>query len=274
MSRLNCSEKSADVFSISPKKKGISMMIAAWEVDRRLVVRFATMAAFCVAVSPVFNRAAAAQEAATEEAPAASPKAYASDPAEKLVNLGPGVHKVDKNDDGSVKRLVTIGQARISTALGKAKGIERARRAAALGADAEFSKWLKSKVTVAESEDSEDIILLENDGGKVPKETGKAVEKTSRKMELFSEALLRGLQVIHVDQDPDSEMLTVIKGWKADTAEGTKKVAALMADDGDAAGGGGLAGTGGGGAAGKVGPDGKPYEKKSTSSDDADEFLK
>lgn len=250
------------------------MIRAAWGVDRLLVVRFAAMAAFYVALSPAFHRAVQAQEAATEEAPAASPKAYASDPAEKLVALGPGVHKVDKNDDGSVKRLVTIGQARISTTLGKAKGLERARRIAALGADAEFSKWLKTKVTVAESEDSEDIILLESDGGKVPKETGKAVEKTSRKMELFSEALLRGLQVIHIDQDPESEMLTVIKGWKADTAEGTKKVAALMADDGDAAGGGGLAGTGGGGAAGKPGAEGKPYKKKSASSDEAEEFLK
>jgi len=214
-----------------------------------------------------------AQEAATEEAPAADPKAYTPDPAEKLVALGPGVHKVKKNDDGAVTTLVTIGQARISTVLGKAKGLERARRSAALSADAEFSKWLKSKVSVAESEDSEDIILLENDGGKVPKETGKAVEKTSRKMELYSEALLRGLQIIHVDQDPDSETLTVIKGWKADTAEGTKKVAALMAQDGepevDGAAAGGVSGS-----ATSDGGEGKPYKKKSTSSDDADEFLK
>ncbi len=216
------------------------------------------------------------QEAATAEAPTADAKAYAQDPTEKLVALGPGVHKVKKNDNNAVTSLVTIGQARISMTLGKAKGLERARRTAALNADTEFSKWLKSKVSVAESEDSEDIILIENDGGKVPKETGKAVEKTSRKMELFSEGLLRGLQVIHVDQDPESEMLTVIKGWKADTAEGTKKVAALMADDGDTTGGSALAGGGGGGGAAKNGEggDAKPYKKKSTSSDDADEFLK
>jgi hypothetical protein len=214
------------------------------------------------------------QEEATVEAPTADAKSYAQDPMEKLVALGPGVHKVKKNDNNAVTSLVTIGQARISMTLGKAKGLERARRTAALNADTEFSKWLKSKVSVAESEDSEDIILIENDGGKVPKETGKAVEKTSRKMELFSEGLLRGLQVIHVDQDPESEMLTVIKGWKADTAEGTKKVAALMADDGDTTGGSALAGGGGGAAKGGEGGDAKPYKKKSTSSDDADEFLK
>ncbi len=217
---------------------------------------------------------ALAQEPSTAEAPAADPKAYTPDPTEKLVALGPGVHKVKKNDNDAVTSLVTIGQARISTVLGKAKGLERARRTAALNADTEFSKWLKSKVSVAESEDSEDIILIENDGGKVPKETGKAVERTSRKMELFSEGLLRGLQVIHVDQDPESEMLTVIKGWKADTAEGTKKVAALMANEGDSTEGSALAGGGTGSAKGGEGGDAKPYKKKSTSSDDADEFLK
>jgi hypothetical protein len=216
---------------------------------------------------------AIAQEAATEEAPAANPAAFTPDPAEKLVILGPGVHKVKKNDSGAVTALVTIGQARISMALGKAKGLERARRSAALNADVEFSKWLKSKVSVAETDDSEDIVLLENDGGEVPKETGKAVEKTSRKMELYSEGLLRGLQIIHIDQDPDSETLTVIKGWKADTAEGTKKVAALMAADGEPAEGVSTA-PNGQRAAAAAGGEGKPYKKKSTSSDDADEFLK
>jgi hypothetical protein len=233
---------------------------------------FVAAAALLVSISsfalPLF-----AQEAVTEDAPAANPKAYAPDPMEKLVALGPGVHKVKKNDDGAVTALVTIGQARISTALGKAKGLERARRTAALNADTEFSKWLKAKVSVSESEDSEDIILLENDGGKEPKETGKAVEKTSRKMELYSEGLLRGLQVIHVDQDPESETLTVIKGWKADTAAGTKKVAGLMGDDGEPASEG--ASVGGGNTSTRSGSnEDKPYKKKSTSSDEADEFLK
>jgi hypothetical protein len=239
-------------------------------------VRFAEIASIFLLLIGGVMRApdVAAQEAVTAEPTATDPKAYAQDPTEKLVALGPGVHKVKKNDNDAVTSLVTIGQARISMTLGKAKGLERARRTAAQNADTEFSKWLKSKVSVAESEDSEDIILIENDGGKVPKETGKAVEKTSRKMELFSEGLLRGLQVIHVDQDPESEMLTVIKGWKADTAEGTKKVAALMADDGDATGGSALAGGGGGAAKGGEGGDAKPYKKKSTSSDDANEFLK
>lgn len=241
----------------------------------RLVAPYTATAACAVIIAGIAytTPVAYAQEAATEEAPATNPKTYTADPAEKLVALGPGVHKVKKNDNGAVTALVTIGQARISMTLGKAKGLERARRAAALNADTEFSKWLKSKVSVAESEDSEDIILLENDGGKVPKETGKAVEKTSRKMELYSEGLLRGLQIIHVDQDPDSETLTVIKGWKADTAEGTKKAAALMADDGEPSEGGSFAG-GGSDSTKTGGSEGKPYKKKSTSSDDADEFLK
>lgn len=213
------------------------------------------------------------QEAATEDTPAASPRAPASDATETLVALGPGVHLVKRSNNNAVTSLVTIGQARISTALGKAKGLERARRIASQSADIEFLKWLKSKVSVAETEDSEDIILLENDGGKVPKETGKALEKTSRKMELYSEGLLRGLQVIHVDQDPESEMITVVKGWKADTAEGTKKVAALMADDEEPVDRESIASGAVDSKTSSVTGE-KPLKKKSTSSDDADDFLK
>ena len=55
-----------------------------------------------------FSPTVLAQEAATEKAPAAEAKAYTSAPADKLVALGPGVQKVEKNDNGSVKRLVTI----------------------------------------------------------------------------------------------------------------------------------------------------------------------
>ena len=213
------------------------------------------------------------QETATEDAPTVTPRATASDAIDTLVALGPGVHKVKKSTNNAVMSLVTIGQARISTALGKAKGLERARRIASQSADAEFLKWLKSKVSVAETEESEDIILLENDGGKIPKETGKAVEKTSRKMELYSAGLLRGLQVIHADQDPESEMITVIKGWKADTAQGTKKVAAMMADDEEP---GDREPTASGAVDSKTPGvvSEKPYKKKSTSSDDADDFLK
>lgn len=238
----------------------------------RFVVVLAIVAGMCLGLHNSGKATVKAQEAAVEETPPADPKAYTPDPAEKLVALGPGVHKIKKNGTGAVVSLVTVGQGRISTALGKAKGVERARRIAALSADAEFSKWLKSKVTIAESEDSEEIILLENAGGEVPKESGKAVEKTSRKMELFSEGLLRGLQVIYVDQDPDSETLTVIKGWKADTAEGAKRVAALMADESEPAAG-SSASVGDRGATKSGGGEGKPYAKKSTSSDEAGDFL-
>jgi hypothetical protein len=213
-----------------------------------------------------------AQEAVEEEAPVADPKAYTPDPAEKLVALGPGVHKIKKNGNGVVTSLVTVGQARISTTLGRAKGIERARRVAALNADAEFSKWLSSRVSIAETEDSEDILLIENDGGEVPKETGKSVERSSRKMELMSEALVRGLQMIYVDQDPESEFLTVIKGWKADSAEGAKKVATLMAEGQSPSTGSPPLG-GGSNTSAAAGSQGKAYSKKSASSDDAKDFL-
>src|SRR4051794_17830845 len=66
----------------------------------------------------------------------------------KIAELGPGVHAIKKDDRGRIKTCVVVGQARISTALGKAKGLETARTRARLAAAAEYRKWLSEKVTV------------------------------------------------------------------------------------------------------------------------------
>ena len=104
----------------------------------------------------------------------------------KIAALGPGVHAIQKDKKERITSCIVVGQSRISTALGKAKGLEVARKRADLSASAEFVKWLKQDVTVVENTDEDTVTLLEGseeDNKDTLKESGKAVEKTGSKME-------------------------------------------------------------------------------------------
>lgn len=152
----------------------------------------------------------------------------------KIAALGPGVHSIQKDKKGRFKSCMVVGQARISTSLGKAKGIEMARDKANLACSAEFVKWLKEEVSVYQSNDEETVILMEGSEGAdddTLKESGKSVEKSSKKMESLSKGLVRGLQILHKEVDGDGKTYTVIKGYNADTAEGVKKISADLASD-------------------------------------------
>jgi hypothetical protein len=146
----------------------------------------------------------------------------------KIAALGPGVHSIQKDKKGRITSCIVVGQSRISTALGKAKGLEVARKRADLNASAEFVKWLKQDVTIIENTDDETVILLEGaegDNQDAAKESGKAVEKTGTRITTISQGLVRGLQVLHVKTEGEDKTLTVLKGWKAATSEAVKKVA-------------------------------------------------
>jgi hypothetical protein len=182
----------------------------------------------------------------------------------KIAKLGPGVHAVRKDDRGRIKTCVLVGQARISTALGKAKGLETARTRARLAAAAEFRKWLKEKVTVYEKSESETITLIEGaEGGdkEVLKESGKAVEKTTTRYETVAAGLVKGLQVLHVEVSGDDKLYTVVLGWDAATAKAIGKA------DGD-----GKKENRKAGGAKKSGD--KELDSKSVTSNDAMRFIK
>lgn len=152
----------------------------------------------------------------------------------KLAALGPDVYHVKKDKKGRIISCIVVGQARISTALGKAKGLELARDKANLDCSAQFVKWLKEDVKVYQSNDEETVTLLDgSEGGEddTLKESAKSVEKSSKKMESVSKGLVRGLQMLHKDVDGDAKTYTVIKGWKADTAEAAKKISGDLASD-------------------------------------------
>lgn len=145
----------------------------------------------------------------------------------KIAELGPGVHAIQTDDKGHITSCIVVGQSRISTVLGASKGLEEARKRANLAVSAEFVKWLKQEVTVVENTEDETVTLLEGkkeNEEKTTKESGKGVEISSTKISAISQALVRGLQVLHIKRDEKTMTLTVVKGWKADTSEGVKKV--------------------------------------------------
>src|SRR5437868_321701 len=83
----------------------------------------------------------------------------------KVAALGPGPQKIKKDSKGRIISALFVGQATISTVLGKAKGLELARNSADLAATSEFVKWLKGKARVYESVDQESVVLLEGTEG-------------------------------------------------------------------------------------------------------------
>jgi hypothetical protein len=82
-------------------------------------------------------------------------------------------------------------------------------------------------VSVHSKTEDETILFLEgsedNDAAAL-KESGKAVEKTSKKMESISEGLVRGLQVLYSEQHGKDKTYTLVMGWDAKTAAATKQV--------------------------------------------------
>jgi hypothetical protein len=173
-------------------------------------------------VTPNYNRAFGSDDATV------------SSEYKKIAALGPGVHAVQKDKKGRITSCIVVGQARISTVLGKAKGIELAKDKAILDCSAQFVKWLKEEVTVYQSNDEESIVLIEGQENKEDEsllESGKAVEKSGKKMESLSKGLVRGLQIVHKEIDGNGKTYTLVKGWKADTAERTKKISAGLASD-------------------------------------------
>jgi hypothetical protein len=155
-----------------------------------------------------------------------------------IATMSPGVYSIQKDKKGRITSCIVVGRSRISTALGKAKGLEVARKRADLSATAEFVKWLKQDVTVVEDADDETVSLLEGaveDNKDTPNDSGKAVEKTGSKYKSISQGLVRGLEVLDVKTEGENKTMTIVKGWKATTSEAVKRVASdSKKDDADA----------------------------------------
>ena len=151
-----------------------------------------------------------------------------------LVELGPGVHEIQIGDNGQIESFVVVGQARISTVLGKAKGLEVARNKANLDCSAQLVKWLKEEVQIRESSDEETIILLQGeDNGEATgaTESGKSLERTTKRIESISAGMVRSLQILHKEVDADGKTLTVVKGWQREMSESSKELRESLQSD-------------------------------------------
>ena len=138
---------------------------------------FATMlAGAALLADPAF-----AQEAAPEATSTSSPAPVVVQPGDSVQNLaalGKGVHKVKKTEDGHFRSCVVVGQARISTALGAAKGMMTAQRNAKLDAESAFVTWLKANTkSVEQSGDKTEFVLKGDETGR--SETGSSTETSS-----------------------------------------------------------------------------------------------
>ena len=192
-----------------------------------------------------------------------------------IAKLGPGVHAVKTDNKGRISSCVVVGQSRISTVLGKSKGLEVARQKARQDASAQFAKWLGEKTSIHEKDSGETVLFLEGSEGNdkdAVTESGKSVEKTSKNIESVAQAQIRGMQVLHSDQNGEDKTLTLILGWDSKTAKAIRGVKAANEDapgnksgkskDGDAK----------AGDAKKIAEDKKIEDKKATSSD-AKKFI-
>jgi hypothetical protein len=145
----------------------------------------------------------------------------------KLVEAGPGVYKIEFDKAGRIESCLVVGASRISTVLGVSKGKEVARTRASLAADAEFLKWLKSKVMVCEKNQDETILFLEgredNDKDAI-KESGKAIEKDAKTIARVAKGLIRGMTNVYVDVNGKEKTYTLIKRWRSKTAKATRGV--------------------------------------------------
>jgi len=142
-----------------------------------------------------------------------SVQAVAQETVDSLANLGPGVHDI-KKDNGQLKSLKVVGLARISTALGAAKGVEVAQSRAQLSAQQQFVEWIKANVSSIRSSGSETIISLES-GPDGPTESGKGVETDKNSVTSQAQGLVRGLTLIGKKQDAENQTLFLVYGWSA-----------------------------------------------------------
>lgn len=140
-----------------------------------------------------------------------------ADEIKALANLGPGVHKIKRDDEGALKSCVVVGQARISTALGLTKGVQTARTGARLNAEKEFVKWFKTNVRAIEYSGNQQIVMLQSDGQTLT-ETGKAAETSAEAIVAASSGAIRGLTVLGVEEGGTAQTLTTVLGWTPENA--------------------------------------------------------
>ena len=203
----------------------------------------------------------------------------------ELADLGTGVHKIKLDENNTLVSCVIVGQARISLALGKAKGVINAKKVAKQNAEAAFVGWLKKSVTdISQTGDTTEIQITGADENGEPIENAQSTETVSQITTAQAQGQIRGMQLIGMDQDGENNIMTAVFGWKPALAAGAAGASGANntedAAPGQAAptgiGGPAGAGSSGGGATGGASGSKAPkvtVPTRTTLSKDADEFL-
>jgi hypothetical protein len=127
--------------------------------------------------------------------------------------------EIAKDKQGHVLAVYIVGKSRISTALGKNKGLEIAEKRAVIDGKGRFLQWLKEGATIREGKSDETVIVLEGtaEEGKegAPRETGRAIEKNTTKFQSVATGMIRGLQPVYYNQDGDGKMYIIVMKWSA-----------------------------------------------------------
>ena len=137
----------------------------------------------------------------------------------RLAFLGDGVHEVKKNENSTLRSLKVVGSSRISTVLGKAKGLQMAQKKATMKANAAFIAWIKNEVSSVSRSEEEDIVTLKGDGENQSEE-GKSTSITKVVIETKAQGLVRGLSLVAKDQTDDT--MTLIYLWTPARANAAK----------------------------------------------------
>ena len=172
-------------------------------------------------VAVVFALAMATASAADKKEGADSVEAQM----DNLVKLGAGVHNIKKDSKGRVQSVILVGQSRVSTVLGTAEGKQRARQRAEQSAKAQFVKWFGDNVDFRTNSDNETTIFLQGEEGNdkdAQSEAGKKVEKDSDSYKSVAAGLVRGLQLLHNDVNPEDKVYTIVYGWSLANAKAAK----------------------------------------------------
>lgn len=148
---------------------------------------------------------------------------------QRLAELGPGVYEI-KTENRHLKSLKVVGKVRISTVLGKAKGMEIAQQRAHASALIKFTEWLKANVT-SSSNDANEVITISEGDGKDLKEQSKSSETNTDHVTVDAAGIIRGLALVGKHVDADGGMLALVYAWSPARAAEAKEAAAANSDD-------------------------------------------
>lgn len=216
-----------------PRRSGGPLKEGAERTDKTVNMNYKTIIAVACASAALYIGPALAQEEAEEQVEAEEEveeaKAKPENEWKKFGEMGPGVYRVKLVDDGSMKSCIIVGQARISKALGKAKGLMDAKKVAKQNAEAAFIAFLKVHVSdVRQTGDATEIHITGVDEDGDPIEEANSTETKSQITTSQAEAQLRGMSMLSSDLDGENETLTQIFGWKPAFAAASAGAAGAM----------------------------------------------